>query len=219
MTWEEGVYTLQNIEDFSKLASKHFSNREDVFLKSIVQQLEYKANLSWSQENWISKIMEKYSPSKIEEERQWANNFSEDLRSQALQVARYYEANPPYFSDIVSRVLEDQKAFTLSLADWTKFCENKYSLKIRDIYKQEPKYKKAECVQIRANNKIELANYRESAPNRRARRREANKVGFVLETNAKPVTRAAKGSRIYKILLSGETSPIYAHEADLKRKR
>jgi hypothetical protein len=92
-------------------------------------------------------------------------------------------------------------------------------LKIRDIYKQEPKYKKAECVQIRANNKIELANYRDSTPNRQARRREANKVGFVLETNAKPVTRAAKGSRIYKILLSGETSPIYAHEADLKRKR
>ena len=219
MTWENGDYTLPMIEEFSKRASKHFSIREEVFLKSITQQLEYKANLSWSQENWISKIMEKYSPSRIEEEARWTKNFNEDLRSQALQVARYYQANPPYFSDIVSRVLGDEKTFTLSLADWTKFCENKYSLKIRDIYKQEPKYKKAECVQIRANNKIELANYRDSTPNRQARRREANKVGFVLETNAKPVTRAAKGSRIYKILLSGETSPIYAHEADLKRKR
>jgi hypothetical protein len=219
MTWESGDYNLPMIEEFSKRASKHFSIREEVFLKSITQQLEYKANLSWSQENWISKIMEKYSPSRIEEEARWTKNFNEDLRSQALQVARYYQANPPYFSDIVSRVLGDEKTFTLSLADWTKFCENKYSLKIRDIYKQEPKYKKAECVQIRANNKIELANYRDSTPNRQARRREANKVGFVLETNAKPVTRAAKGSRIYKILLSGETSPIYAHEADLKRKR
>ena len=219
MTWESGDYNLPMIEEFSKRASKHFSIREEVFLKSITQQLEYKANLSWSQENWISKIMEKYSPSRIEEEARWTKNFNEDLRSQALQVARYYQANPPYFSDIVSRVLGDEKTFTLSLVDWTKFCENKYSLKIRDIYKQEPKYKKAECVQIRANNKIELANYRDSGPNRQARRREANKVGFVLETNAKPVTRAAKGSRIYKILLSGETSPIYAHEADLKRKR
>ena len=46
-----------------------------------------------------------------------------------------------------------------------------------------------------------------------------DKVGFVIKTDARPVTRAAKGSRMYQILITGETAPIYAHESDLKRVR
>lgn len=220
MSWEGGKYTIKEIEDFISQACRHLSNREDVFVKSILQQLQNRSSLSWAQENWISKIMEKYSPKKIEEEKQWAKSFCDKLREQALHVAKYYEANPPYFGDIVSRVLAEPKNFTLSKAEWARFCENKYAMKIRNVYKEELKYKKADCIQIRANNRIDIANTQGYArPNHRARQREANKVGFILETDAKPVTRAAKGSRIYKILLSGETSPIFAHESDIKRKR
>jgi hypothetical protein len=223
MSWEGGKYTIKEIGDFISRACKHLSNREEVFAKSIMQQLEAGSSLSWSQELWMGKIMEKYSPERIEEEKQWAKNFCDKLRKQAIQVAKYYEANPPYFGDIASRVLAEPKSFTLSKAEWARFCENKYAMKIRNVYKEELKYKKADCIQIRANNRIDIANHSGAKgyarPNRQARRREANKVGFILEADAKPVTRAAKGSRVYKILLSGETSPIFAHESDIKRKR
>ena len=220
MSWDGGRHTVKEIGDFISQASKHLTSRENAFVKSILQQLEVRSTLSWSQENWLDKIMEKYSPEKIREEKQWAKSFCDELRKQAIQVAKYYEANPPYFGDIASKVLAEPKSFTLSKTEWARFCENKYAMKIRDVYKEELKYRKAECVQIRANNRIDLANYSDGThPNHHARHREANKVGFILEADAKPVTRAAKGSRIYKILLSGETSPIFAHESDIKRKR
>jgi hypothetical protein len=223
MSWEGGEYTIKEIGDFISRASKHLSNREEAFVKSILQQLKVRSSLSWSQENWFGKIMEKYTPEKIEEEEKWAKDFCDKLRKEAIQVAKYYEVNRPYFSDIVSKVLTEPKNFILSKSEWARFCENKYAMKIRNVYKEDPKYKKADCIQIRANNRIDIANYSDAQgyarPNYRARRREANKVGFILETDAKPVTRAAKGSRIYKILLSGETSPIFAHESDIKRKR
>ena len=43
-----------------------------------------------------------------------------------------------------------------------------------------------------------------------------DKTCMILEVNAKPVTRPAKGARVYKILVTGEMKPIYAHESDLK---
>ena len=49
--------------------------------------------------------------------------------------------------------------------------------------------------------------------------RIANMTGFVLQVDALPITRAAKGSRIYKVLLAGDTSPIFCHESDLKKQR
>ena len=44
-----------------------------------------------------------------------------------------------------------------------------------------------------------------------------DKVGFVIKTDAKPVLRAARGSRIYQILITGEVA-LYAHESDLEGK-
>ena len=39
--------------------------------------------------------------------------------------------------------------------------------------------------------------------------RLADKTCMVLEVNALPITRAAKNSRVYKVLIIDETSPIY----------
>ena len=117
-------------------------------------------------------------------------------------------------------VMSDPENFVLSKKEWDIFCENKYALKIRNNYKEPLKFKVSDCVQVRANNKIDVANADPDCyPNRSARYKMQQKVGFVLETDAKPVTRAAKGSRIYKVLFTGETAPVYAHESDLKRKR
>jgi hypothetical protein len=45
-----------------------------------------------------------------------------------------------------------------------------------------------------------------------------NKPVVILEVHAKPITRAAKGSKVYKVLPVGRT-PIYACESDLKKAR
>ena len=117
------------------------------------------------------------------------------------------------------KVLSAQDTFVLSKHEWEKFCENKYSIKIRKMHSLPPQFALSECIQIRKTNKIDLANCQNiKFSNQAARYRLANKVGFVLGVDVKPITRAAKGSRVYQILLTGEVSPIYAHESDLKRR-
>ena len=110
--------------------------------------------------------------------------------------------------------------------EWDKFCENKYAKKIRTAYDEDPKFAIGDCVQIRATNKVAQANYNRYqpeehfvAPNVVVNRKLADKFGFVLEVNSKPITRAARGSKIYRVLLTGEPTPIYAHESDLKSPR
>ena len=165
-------------------------------------------------------MQEKYSPENIAEKVVWDQQFNDEHREIALRVAHYYKANPPYFNDLVTKIMKDESGFKLTLVEWRRFCENKYAQKILAEYETVEKFQKGQCVQVRATNKIDVANVSEnSIPRRTARTKNANKVGFVIDVNSKPITRAAKGARIYQVLLAGEASPIYAHESDLKKPR
>lgn len=214
MNWSS-EYTLDDINDLILRSEDYAKPREREFLTSCKNMLSEGRTLSFSQERWVSAINSKYTPENIDKEKQWIKDFGEDQRKIARQVAEYYQFNPPYFENLVYKILSSPDKFFLSREDWNKFCENKYALKIRQLYKQPPKFKEADCVQIRSKNKIPLASKGVS----RLKVPKANQVGFILEVNARPITRHAKGSRVYKVLLSGEPVPIYAHESDLKRKR
>ena len=43
--------------------------------------------------------------------------------------------------------------------------------------------------------------------------------GFVMKTDAKPVTNAARGTKVYMVLPVGEATPIFVEERHLKRGR
>ena len=214
MNLESNIRT--KIEQFLVTSKDFFSQREEEFLNSLVRQLSKKSSLTPGQQNWLNTIMDKYNPEFIELERLWKNSFSDVHRSQALKVAAYYRSNPPYYSNYIHRIDVDPVGFVLTRREWDKFCGNKYAKKVLETYDLSPKFSKNDCVQVRANNRLDLAN----VENRSIRRNDLkDRVGFILELDAKPVTRAAKGSRIYRVLLSGTTSPIYAHESDLKKKK
>jgi hypothetical protein len=211
--------TLESIDRLLMRSEQYRTAREAEFLESIRKQYIRKGSLSPGQGQWFNSIQEKYSEQFVQDEESWAKNWSSLHRAIAVQVARYYAHNPPYFSRVVTEVLDDPENATLSRRDWNKFCENKYALRIRAEYDAPPKFNKGDCVQIRATHKLGVANYNvgglytsSAVPNN-----VANKVGFVIGTNAKPVVRAAKGSKIYQILLAGEPRPMYAHESDLKK--
>ena len=103
--------------------------------------------------------------------------------------------------------------------------ENKYALKIRAVYEHDDKFGAGDFVQIRTNNRVDLANIgpdgRQLPSYKRAKvnGQISNKYAMILKTQAKPVTRAAKGSKIYQILLTDESQTIFAHESDLKKAR
>ncbi len=210
------------LEEITTRACDHATDKEKEFLGSARKYLDSKGFLTSGQKNWLNTISEKYSHEKISEISAWKDNWSQEHRNIAIQVAHYYKENPPYFSRQVHTILSDPDNFVLSKREWDKFCENKYAKKIRNEYDSVEKFKVGECIQIRKTNKIGAANYNIdnaiTVP-RIAKFPTDDVVGFVLAVNSKPITRAAKGSRIYSILLSGCTSPVYAHESDLKKMR
>jgi hypothetical protein len=193
---------------------------EKGFLESVRDQRKKRDYLSESQIRTIDRIREKYSDDRLAEKRFWKENWSDYHRDLCLKVARYYKANPPYFGSLVSKALSDKENFFFIESDFLKFTNNKYSLKVLKNYEEELRFRVGDTVQIRATNRIDVANVSDdgfSYPNRGVRRKMVDKVGFVIKTDAKPVTRAARGSRMYQILITGEVAPIYAHESDLKR--
>ena len=202
-----------------RAAEMRADTRSMDFLRSIRTQWIRKGNLSPGQTSWLERLEKRYSEEACASELAWISSFGDEKRAIALKIAHYYKGNPPYFENYVYKVMSEPTKFILSKREWDKFCENKYAKKIRKEYDSEKKFIKGDCVQIRKTNKIRKANYNSSTEGTFPQGALGDKTGFIIGVDSKPITRAAKGSRIYQVLLAGHIAPIYAYESDLKKKR
>ena len=212
---------------FSHLCSveEHIAYGDKQFYMSLLWQHENVKSgpLSSAQMMYLERMYNKYSMEEIEKKKEFAQNYSDVHRRVAVRCAQYYaDQYPPYYDGIVEKVLKDPEGHILSYNEYNKMCNNKYALKILACYKEEAKYQVGDFVQIRATNRVDIANTNQKKghmPRRSVCSKMANKFCMILEVNAKPITRAAKGARIYKVLITDEARPIYAHESDLKKAR
>ncbi len=69
-----------------------------------------------------------------------------------LIAAHYYRANPPYFGDLATKVIDD-KSYIPSEKAYRKMCENKYALKVFKAHHAEPKFQPGSLVVVRSNAK------------------------------------------------------------------
>ena len=208
---------LSSVEDHITFGDKQF------YLSLFWQHENRKRELSSSQLHHLERLYNKYSMEEINKKEEFEQNYSDDLRAVAVKCAQYYaDQYPPYYDSIVEKVLADPEGHTLSYTEYNKMCNNKYAKKILACYDQEAVYNVGDFVQIRATNRVDIANTNHKEgymPRRSSCRTVANKLCMVLEVNAKPITRAAKGARVYKVLIIDEAQPIFAHESDLKKAR
>ena len=218
--------SIQYQQTFNHLQhhADHMNTWEQGFVDSLEHQFKQKGKLSVSQERHLFRLTDKYNMDKIREAQQWVKNYGPVQRDIAVKCARYYHAQyQVYFKDIVNKVLGDPEGHTLSLGEYNKLCKNKYALKVLASYDAPEKFAVGDMVQIRANNRVDIANTDQKtgavARGTRSTWGLTNKTCMVLEVNALPITRAAKNSRVYKVLIIDETSPIYVHESDLNNLR
>ena len=134
------MYSVESIDELSSRVKNDATEKEMSFLGSAQRWLASKGRLTPGQEGWLSSIAEKYSEEAIRERQKWDNNWSDEHRKTAIRVARYYEANPPYYSTLVTKILTNCEKFALSKKEWDKFCENKYAKKLRNEYESKPKF-------------------------------------------------------------------------------
>jgi len=210
---------------FSHLSSveDHIAYGDKQFYMSLFWQHENKRELSSSQLYHLERLYNKYSMEEIKKKEEFAENYSDELREIAVKCAQYYAGQyPVYYDRIVEKVINDPEGHTLSFNEYNKMCNNKYAKKILACYEEEAKYQVGDFLQIRATNRVDIANTNQKdghMPRRSVCSQMANKFCMVIEVNAKPITRAAKGARVYKVLITDETQPIFAHESDLKKAR
>ena len=210
---------------FSHLSSveDHIAYGDKQFYMSLFWQHENKRELSSSQLYHLERLYNKYSMDEIKKKEEFVENYSDELRDIAVKCAQYYDGQyPVYYDAIVEKVLKDPEGHVLSYNEYSKMCNNKYAKKILACYEEQAKYGVGDFVQIRTTNRVDIANTNQKEghmPRRSICSQMANKLCMVLEVNAKPITRAAKGARVYKVLITDEAQPIYAHESDLKKVR
>lgn len=202
----------------------HMNTWEQGFVDSLEHQFKQKGRLSVSQDRHLLMLADKYNMDKIREAQQWVKNYGPEQRDIAIKCAKYYDGQyRTYFHDIVKKVLSAPEKHVLTLGEYNKLCKNKYALKVLASYDAPEKFAVGDMVQIRATNRVDIANtdQKTGAVPRGAwsTYKLSDKTCMVLEVNALPITRAAKNSRVYKVLIIDETSPIYVHESDLKKLR
>ena len=193
------------------------------FLTSIRGQVIVKGKLSPAQIKWLENLQDKYGEAALVEERNWRALFDGERRNNVIKLMEYYRANPPFYQDLAEAVLRDTEGFIISAHAYNKLMENKFAKKVLAEYNSEPAFKVGEMAVIRKSNKVRLCNMHSGWPEPRSMSFKdsselQNRNAIILEVHAKPITRAAKGSKVYKVLPVGKT-PVYVHESDLKRAR
>lgn len=212
---------------FSHLGSveEHIAFGDKQFYMSLLwqHQKQNARQLSSSQMYHLERLYNKYSMEEIKKKEEFELNYSTEERKIAIRCANYYaDQYPVYYDNIVEKVLNDPEGHVLSFSEYNKMCNNKYAKKILACYESKSIFKVGDFLQIRATNRVDIANTNQKEghmPRRSICRSLANKYCMVIEVDARPITRAAKGSRVYKVLITDEARPVYAHESDLKKAR
>lgn len=183
------------------------------FIGSLRGQLLSGRDLSARQKEVLSSITARHSDEAIATRDSWASNFSSEMRAKMCAAAHYYLANPPYFGDLARSVLADD-TFVPSKRGYEKMVENKYATKVIESTFSIPKFAVGSHITVRTTAPFAMVYKRTAAAHPECRR---NKIAFVLKTNAKPVTSAARGSKVYTVLFAGESSPIQIEERWIKK--
>ena len=134
-----------------------------------------------------------------------------ELREQVFTVCRYYSCPRVgnYFVWLTYKILKE--GYIPTLKEYKKLCKNKYARRVIREHEKEPRYPVNSFVQVRKSNKT---NYFSDENNNY--RMLDGIYAVVLQTDALPIRRAAKGAKVYKILPVGANRAYYVHESDIK---
>jgi hypothetical protein len=169
------------------------------FLESLQEQNRQGREFSPRQAEIMDKIEVRFSPEAISRSADWTAGYTIEMRDRARIVAGYYKANPPYYGDLATSILNDDD-FIPTEKQYNSLTSNKYAAKVLTAHYAEPKFPQGAKVEVRKTGGYAVA----------------SKKGFVLQTDASPVTNAAKGTKKYLILPVGEPTPIVIEERHLK---
>tara|TARA_Y100000593_G_scaffold35385_1_gene69282 strand:+ start:89 stop:754 length:666 start_codon:yes stop_codon:yes gene_type:complete len=197
---------LQMIARIDNLLARpvDFSDWEKSFLSSIKDSVKRYGSLTGKQESTLQRIETSKDPVVIAQRQDWKANYNDDMRAKMKIAARYYLDNPPYFSDLARRVLNDD-TFIPTEKQYRAMADNKYVRKVLDNMNSVPTFPVGSMAQVRKSNVRSIARY-------------ADKMVMIIDYPDK-VAGAAKGAIPVIVLPVGWSETIETEVRWLKRAR
>jgi hypothetical protein len=177
------------------------------FLKSLRAGLDRFGSLTEKQVRALEKIERLSTPEAKKEAEEWIREYPVKFKKDAVVCAKYYMANPPFFSELSDQILKNP-SFVPTKSQFKAFATNPYTRKLLEEYHREPKYGKGDLVQIRdtATTPFYLSSVK--------------KVPCVVIDNKNDfLTTHAKGAKTYKLLPIGKKVSILCQERWIKNFR
>ena len=195
---------VERIEKTAARGTSTLTDWERSFLGSLLDSAKKWGRLTARQHEVYQRIERKSDPAHIKAVNDWRANFTEEMREAAVFAANYYKANPPYFGDAATRILNDS-SYIPSEKLYRKMVLNKYVQRAMQHAKSAPLYVVGSMVTVRNSQSV-------TGPLRAYRGQPV----LVVEAQ-QDVTSATKGARKYKVLPIGGDKPIETQERYLKK--
>ena len=182
------------------------------FVESLTSQVKGDRRLSERQLQILKKIEAEHDDTAMAERQKWVESYKNDpaLRADAIVVANYY-LSTGYFRDTAKSITEDE-SFIPTYSQYNKMVKNKYAQKVLASHNAPAKYPAGSLVTFRANAPSGVR-YLDGAYLKR------NVTLMVIETDAAPITSAARGAKVYKLLPVGKATTLEVEERYIMKAR
>ena len=182
------------------------------YVESLISQVKGDRRLSDRQLEVLRKIEAEHDDAAMAERQKWVESYKNDpaLRADAIVVAKYY-LSTGYFRDTAKSVTEDE-SFVPTYSQYNKMVKNKYAQKVLASHNSPAKYPAGSLVTFRANAPSGVR-YLDGAYLKR------NVTLMVIETDAAPITSAARGAKVYKLLPVGKATTMTVEERHIMKAR
>jgi len=182
------------------------------YIESLTSQVKGDRRLSERQLQVLKKIEAEHDDAAMAERQQWIESYKNDpkLKQDAIVAAHYYMATG-YFKDTARMILGDD-TFIPTYSQYNKMVKNKYAQKVLTSHYAEPKYETGQLVTFRSNAPAGSRNLDGSYLKRHV-------TMMVIETDAAPITSAARGAKVYKLLPVGKATTLEVEERYIMKAR
>ena len=182
------------------------------YVESLISQVKGDRRLSDRQLEILKKIEAEHDDAALAERQKWIESYTNnpDLRADAIVVANYYMSTG-YFKDTARDIINDD-TFIPTYSQYNKMVKNKYAQKVLASHHAPAKYEAGQLVTFRANAPTN-SRYLDGGILKR------NVTMMVIETDAAPITSAARGAKVYKLLPVGKAITLEVEERYIMKAR
>lgn len=182
------------------------------YVESLTGQVKSDRRLSDRQLQILKKLEAEHDDAALADREKWIETYRNDptLRENAVLAATYYKSTG-YFSAMADNILTSD-SFVPTRSQYNKMIKNKYAQKIISAHHAEAKYDAGQLVTFRANAPS-ICRYLDGGYIKR------DVTMMVIEANAAPVTSAARGAKVYKLLPVGKASTLLVEERYIMKAR